>query len=155
MINIFFWWNTYLIEYVIVDNVTTIGNLRRIITTSLLHLKETSSLKGFMRTGSAKSTKALSDLRRQKIDSLMSESDAFGIQIEKAESELGASGKIRKHYSRIHIKTEYETIRKECDNTEKEIAKLDFKKISSIKSISEINFLRKIDNSNNSLKERQ
>ncbi len=141
-------------EYVIVDNVTTARKLAQDNYYKFITLEGDIITKGFMRAGGEVNEGSVRLGRQKKIDSLMSESDAFGIQIEKAESELRELQEKLESITPDTYKNEYETIRKECDNTEKEIAKLDFKKDQLNKSISEneISF-EKIDNSNNSLKE--
>ena len=141
-------------EYIIVDNIITANRLAQDNYYKFITLEGDIVTKGFVRAGGEVNEESVRLGRQQKIDQLEEEVSEFQSDIDKSILELN---EIKNKFENIALdiyKNTFESIRKECDRVEKEIAKLDFKKDQLNKSISENEeAYEKIGNVNRSLNE--
>jgi len=124
-------------EYVIVDNITTANRLAVDNYYKFITLEGDIVTKGFVRAGGDVNEESVRLGRQKKIEQLEAEVGRFQTSIDNSMLELN---EIRNKFENISLdiyKNNFESVRKECDRVEKEIAQLDFKKDQLNKSISE------------------
>lgn len=124
-------------EYVIVDNVTTARKLAKDNYYKFITLDGDIITKGFLRAGGEINEGSVRLGRQKKIDALNEEVIKFQEVISNKEVELKDLVNKFEEISPEIYKNNFDVLRKECDNAEKEIAKIDFKKDQLNKSISE------------------
>ena len=124
-------------EYVIVDTVERARKLAQDNYYKFITLEGDIITKGFLRAGGEVNEGSVRLGRQKKIDSLNEEVAAFQINVKALENELRELNNKFEEFSLDVYKNNFDELRKECDNAEKEIAKLDFKKDQLNKSISE------------------
>lgn len=124
-------------EYVIVDNVTTARNLAKDNYYKFITLDGDIITKGFLRAGGEVNEGSVRLGRQKKIDSLNEEVKKFQNIISEKETELKDLVSKFEEISPDVFKNNFDAVRKDCDNIEKEIAKIDFKKDQLNKAISD------------------
>lgn len=124
-------------EYVIVDNVTTARKLAKDNYYKFITLDGDIITKGFLRAGGEINEGSVRLGRQKKIDALNKEVIKFQEVISVKQNELKELVIKFEEISPEIYKNNFDVLRKECDNAEKEIAKIDFKKDQLNKSISE------------------
>lgn len=124
-------------EYVIVDNMTTAKKLAEDNYYKFITLEGDIVTKGFIRSGGEVNLESVKLGRQKKIDEFISKADELGKIISEKEAELDS---IKKEYNNIYperYRNIYETLKKESDSIEMEIANIDFKRDQMNKSITD------------------
>ncbi|MDQ3193523.1 MAG: chromosome segregation protein SMC, partial [Bacteroidota bacterium] len=124
-------------EYVIVDNPATAKRLSEDNYYKFITLGGDIISKGFIRSGGEVNEESVRMVRQKKSNELEEDSDRIGEVISRLDEELTI---VNNEYELISIqvhKNKFDSIRKECDNYEKENEKLDFRKGQLNKTISE------------------
>jgi chromosome segregation protein len=124
-------------EYVIVDNITTARKLAEDNYYKFITLDGDIVTKGFIRSGGEVNLESVKLGRQKKIDEFNLKADELGNIISSKEEELKI---IKKDYDSISpeiFRNNYESLKKESDNIDREIANIDFKKEQMNKAFSD------------------
>ena len=124
-------------EFVIVDNTSTAKKLAQDSYYKFITLEGDIFTKGFIRAGGQVKEGSIRLGRQKNIDSLTSETETFQIRINELEANLKELTFKFESISPELFKKEYDDLKNECDNAEKEISKIEFRKDQLNKMISD------------------
>lgn len=124
-------------EFVIVDNTSTAKKLAQDSYYKFITLEGDIFTKGFIRAGGQVKEGSIRLGRQKNIDSLTSETESFQIRINELEANLKELTFKFESISPELFKKEYDDLKNECDNAEKEISKIEFRKDQLNKMISD------------------
>lgn len=141
-------------EYVIVDNINTAKRLALDSYYKFITVDGDIFTKGFVRAGGEIKEGSIRLGRQKTIDTLNTESESFQKRINLHETKLKELNARFESINPEIFKKEYEDLKKVCDESEKEISKLEFRKEQLNKSISDNEvFYDKLNKDNKTLNE--